>query len=248
MQPRIITVVASRVDEDVDIEALVTETRAQAVARVFLSGGAAGLSSASEQALVRLFEALAILAAERLRFAVADGGTAAGIMQAAGRARAQSPHRFPRIGVSPMREIVPYGSTPVDPNHTVIVAIDNPEWDATDGYFGSETGAMYGLFARLAAGKPSVAVVANGGEITMTEVDQHIRAERPMILVNGSGRAADALVSLLDPARPMQADLEQLRTKAMALDLLRRPSLFHIVDLAGGPRAFADTLRRRLAT
>lgn len=244
--PRIVNVTAAGIADDPEIDALVRETRAQVDAFIFLSGGASGMSTDGGQALVRLFEALTILAADAVRFGVADGGTEAGIMQAAGRARVQSAHAFPLIGVSPMREIPPRGATPVDPNHTVIVAVDNPDWDATHGYFGSETAAMYHLFARLAEGRPSVTVVANGGEITLTEVDHNIRAGRPMILVSGSGRAADTLVSMLNPAAA-DAGTEKLRARAETLNLLRQPGLFHIFDMARGPGEFADALRAFLS-
>ncbi len=200
------------------------------------------MSSATEDALWRVFESLAILAARGVRIGVADGGTAAGIMQAAGKARAQASPTFPLIGVAPMREIPPFGATPVDPNHTTIVAIDNPHWDGANGYFGSETVAMYDLFARLAEGRPSVTIVANGGEIALTEVDQNIRAGRPMILVRGSGRAADALGSMLDQSRAAADGTVKLRAKAEALQLLRRADLFHVFDLARGPQALAGTL------
>lgn len=241
--PHIVSVTSARVGDDPAITALVLDTRAQADAFIFLSGGASQMSTGDEHALVRLFESLAILAGDGVRFGVADGGTEAGIMQAAGRARAHSAHAFPLIGVSPMREIPPHGATPVDPNHTVIVAVDNPDWDAANGYFGSETAAMYQLFARLAEGRPSVAIVANGGEITLTEVDHNIRAGRHMILVGGSGRAADALASMLNPGRPGDDGTEKLRAQADALNLLRQPHLFHVFDMARGPGEFADALR-----
>jgi ABC-type proline/glycine betaine transport system ATPase subunit len=131
----------------------------------------------------------------------------------------------------------------VDPNHTVIVAVENPNWDATHGYFGSETVAMYNLFAMLAEGRPSVTVVANGGEITLTEIDHNIRAGRPLILVSGSGRAADTLVSMLNPLSPADSGTAKLRAKAETLRLLRQPRLFHVFDMARGPGELADTLR-----
>ena len=55
---------------------------------------------------------------------------------------------------------------------------------------------------KLADGRPAVTIVANGGGITLTEVDANIRAGRRMIVIEGSGRAADALVSLLKKTIP----------------------------------------------
>jgi hypothetical protein len=245
--PRIVPVLASRIDDDPAVGALVREMRAEADAFVFLSGGASKMSSESERALLDLFGGLTMLAAEGLRLGVGDGGTQAGIMQAAGNARAKSKAPFPLLGVSPAREIPPGGTTPVDPNHSAIIAVDNPDWDGTNGYFGSETGAMYKVFARLAEGKPSVTVVANGGAITLAEVDENIRAARPMLLVSGSGRAADVLGSMLGGTAIADGGDQDLREKAEALNLRRRPDLLHRFDLARGPQEFARTLRSLLA-
>jgi len=240
--PRLLTVTSSRLDVP-ELDALVHDTRTQADAFIFLSGGASKMSAGSEQALLALFEALPILAGDGLRFAVADGGTKAGIMEAAGQARAHSTPAFPLIGIAPAREIPPHGTTPVDPNHSVIVAVENPDWDGAQGYFGSETVAMYQLFARLAEGKPSVAVVANGGGITLTEIDQNVRAGRPIVLVSGSGRAADAVLSLLNPALTVEGETAELRAKAAVLNLRRQPDLLHAFEMASGPAEFARVLR-----
>jgi hypothetical protein len=68
--------------------------------------------------------------------------------------------------------------------------VDHPDWDGPNGYVGSETGAMYKVFARLADGKPSVAVVANGGGIPLAEIDENVRAGRPIVEVDGQRRGA----------------------------------------------------------
>jgi hypothetical protein len=241
--PRIVQVGAAQIDDDPAVAALVREMRAEADAFVFLSGGASKMSSESERALLDLFDGLTTLAAEGVRFGVGDGGTQAGIMQAAGNARAKSSAAFPLLGISPAREIPPQGTTPVDPNHSAIIAVDNPDWDGANGYFGSETAAMYKVFAKLAEGKGSVAVVANGGGITLTEVDENIRAGRPIVLVSGSGRAADAMRSILDGRATVDDGEAELRQKAEALNLRRRPDLFHTFTLSDGPNQFARTLR-----
>ena len=112
------------------------------------------------QRLLEMFDGLSRLASGGRRIAVGDGGTQAGIMAAAGLARRASGQTFPLIGVAPAPEIPPRGQTPVDPNHSHIVAVDNPSAPAQDAW-GSETETMYVLFNRLAEGRPSVAIVAN---------------------------------------------------------------------------------------
>ena len=103
---------------------------------------------------------------------------------------------------------------------------------------------MYWVFAKLAEGRPSVAVVANGGGITLTEVEANVRAGRRIILIEGSGRAADALVSLVRKSTSPDAEINNLRARAEKAGLARHADLFHIVPLQGG----ASALRRAIAT
>lgn len=245
--PRIITVSAARAAEDPDIAALVEELRARADAFIFLSGGASHMAPQAQQQLLGLFNALAILARDGHRIAVGDGGTEAGIMRAAGLARRASGDAFPLLGVAPAPEIPPRGETPVDPHHTHIVAVENPEWDGSEGYWGSETGTMYRIFGRLADGRSSVAVVANGGSVTLSEVEENLRAGRRMLLIEGSGRAADALVSLVRGDAPADPEVAKLRARARAHRLDARPDLFRLFDVTRSPRELADTIAQELA-
>ena len=198
-----------------------------------------------QRQLMAMFEALTLVAKGGRRIAVGDGGTQAGIMEAAGHARRTSGNAFPLIGVAPAREVPPRGKTPLDPNHSHVVAVDNPSAPAQDTW-GSETDTMYWLFAKLAEGRPSVTIVANGGGITLAEVESNLRAGRRIILIEGSGRAADALVSLLQKTQVSDAEVLDLRTRAEKAALTRRPELFQIVALQrGSPRAFVMPSRRR---
>jgi hypothetical protein len=99
----------------------------------------------------------------------------------------------------------------------------------------------------VAEGRPSVTIVANGGGITLREVDWNVRAGRRIILIEGSGRAADALVSLLRKTPGSGADVS-LRESADKAALVRRPELFDVVALQAGAaglhRAIAAGLER----
>jgi hypothetical protein len=150
------------------------------------------------------------------------------------------------IGVAPAGEIPPRGKTPVDPNHSHVVAVENPAAPAQDSW-GSETATMYWLFAKLAEGHPSVTIVANGGAITLSEVDANIDAGRQMILIDGSGRAADALVSLLNGSKPPDAEVADLRDRSEKARLTRRPELFEVVSLQAGAEGLYKALTATLA-
>jgi hypothetical protein len=239
--PRVFEVSSVALEKNAQVSSLIAEIRSQADAFVFLSGGASKMHEDHQRRLLAMFEALALVAKTGPRIAVGDGGTQAGIMEAAGRVRRASGNAFPLIGVAPAREIQPRGKTPVDPNHSHIVAIDNPSAPAHDSW-GSETDAMYWLFAKLSEGRPSVTIVANGGGITLKEVEANVRAGRRMMLIEGSGRAADALVSLLQKTTVADPEVLSLRETAEKTALTRRPELFTMVSLTGGPTALRNAI------
>ncbi len=240
-RPRVLEVSSVAPEKNAQLSALIAEIRSEADAFVILSGGASRMSEDHQRQLLAMFEALSLVAKGGHRIAVGDGGTQAGIMEAAGHARRKSGNAFPLIGVAPLREIPPRGKTPLDPNHSHVVAVDNPSAPAQDSW-GSETETMYWLFAKLAEGRPSVTIVANGGGITLTEVESNVRAGRPIILIEGSGRAADALVSLLRKTQVSDAEIVNLRERAEKVGLTRRPELFRIVPMQAGAPGLHDAI------
>jgi hypothetical protein len=239
--PQVLHVSSVAPDTNEQLSALVSEIRSKADAFVFLSGGASKMQPEHQRQLLAMFQGLRLLANEGRRVAVGDGGTQAGIMEAAGQARRDSGYAFPLIGVAPANEIPPRGMTPIDPNHSHIVAVDNPSAPAQDAW-GSETDTMYWLFGKLAEGRPSVTVVANGGGITLAEVEANVRAGRRMILIKGAGRAGDALVSLLEATKPSDTEVMNLRDRAEKAALTRSPELFQVVALQTGAEGLRDAL------
>ncbi len=218
---------------------LVAEIRGQADRFVFLAGGASKMEPTDAPALV-LLDALVELARDGYRLAVGDGGTQAGIMAAAGKARRASGNQFALIGVAPTVEVPPHGDTPLDPNHSHIVTVTDPSARTGDAW-GTETGTMFWLFARLAAGRPSVAVLINGGPIALKEVAATVAAARPMIVVDGSGRAADAVACLVKGAPP-SSSVADLYQHAQSLALPGHRDLFHLIPVSAGARGLYDAI------
>ena len=68
-----------------------------------------------------------------------------------------------------------------------------------------------------------------------------------MILIQGSGRAADALVSLLRQTQVPEAEVADLKQRAEKAALTRRPELFQMVTLQAGASALRDALTAALA-
>ena len=105
---------------------------------------------------------------------------------------------------------------------------------------------MYWLFGRIADGRPSVAVVANGGAITLKEIDANIEAGRPIILIEGSGRAADAVITLTRGTMPADGDVALMQNAAREQKLNRRPELFRVVSISRGAAGLLEALRAAL--
>ena len=127
-----------------------------------------------------------------------DGGTQMGVMELMGAGIAAQQQRSPLLGVAPANLVSYPGQLnnteheermPLDPNHSHFVLVETGEW-------GGETATMYELARIVSQGCPSVAIVANGGVIAIQEVLYNVRQKRPIVVLQGSGRAADDIARL----------------------------------------------------
>lgn len=184
-------------------------TAADSLARAGLSpspvlvlvGGAAGLPQIEEAALIDLFREHVIPAVADAGATVVDGGTDAGIMRAMGLARALSDAEFPLVGVAAegtvslpedgVDEAEPRAG--VDAHHSHVVLVPGREW-------GDESPWLSAVADALASGKPSVTLLVNGGDIAYDDVRHSLAAERPVVVLAGSGRTADVIArAVSDP-------------------------------------------------
>jgi SLOG in TRPM, prokaryote len=81
-------------------------------------------------------------------------------------------------------------AVPLEPHHSHFVLVDGSEW-------GDETPMMMELARTLAAGGPSIAVLAGGGRVAHRELLGHVGAGRDVIVLGGSGRLADAVAAAI---------------------------------------------------
>lgn len=127
---------------------------------------------------------------------VIDGGTQAGVMAMMGEAHAAVGARSPLIGVCPANLISwPEGPTdpaltPLEPNHTHFVLTPGQNW-------GDETETMFALAATLSNQSPSLAILINGGSVSLREMLYNVVQQREIIIVENSGRLADVIASAL---------------------------------------------------
>jgi SLOG in TRPM, prokaryote len=155
-------------------------------------GGASGMSPEHLAVIGGLIRDHVLPVLERHGVAVVDGGTDSGVMRLFGQARAVTGARFPLIGVAAIGTVAlpgePAGhdSAALEPRHTGVVLVPGDSW-------GAESPWLADVAARLADGKPSLTLVIDGGSITYDDVENSLARQRPVLVLAGSGRAADAI-------------------------------------------------------
>jgi hypothetical protein len=129
---------------------------------------------------------------------VVDGGTAAGVMELLGVARARRGYSFPLIGVTVASRVgwpghAAAGDDPakLDPFHSHFALVDGED-------FGDESDLLAGLTLQVASGGgKALGLIINGGAIVKREA--HARAagplKMPLLVLDASGRFADELAA-----------------------------------------------------
>ena len=200
---------------------------------VVVAGGACKLSVGDAGLIEPALTDLAG-AADRLDAAIVDGGTDAGVMRILGRARANG-HSFPLVGVVVDSLAVEPGTEPdgeqavLEPNHSHAVLVPGAEW-------GDEVPWLVRVADALAAGAPSITVLANGGDIAFEDAAASVNGGRIVLALDGSGRTADELAAA---ARGEPAD-ERARVLAAS-------GLVHVLDLREDGDGLAVEVERLLA-
>lgn len=197
-----------------------------------LVGGASHLDDDGRRPLGPLFDQVLVPVVEALGAAVVDGGTDAGVMRLIGVARAACGATFPAVGVAaaetvvlPSAEGAAPDAAPLEPHHTHFILVPGSSW-------GDESPWLARVATALAAELASVTVLVNGGEISWQDVAQSVRAGRPVIAVDGSGRTADAL------ARALHGESADRRANRLAASGLLRS-----IDPSDDPETLTREIR-----
>ena len=183
---------------------------------IALVGGADNLAEGSRQPIAAFFRTLAS-ALDEAHVILVDGGTDSGIMRLVADARRATGSRFRLVGVAPRGRI----GKPTRTGTIVHLAKGHPELLLVPGEaFGDETPWLFRAADHLAGGCAPTLVV-NGGRLTLGEAIRRLAEGAPVVVVRGSGRAADVLsragsangrlgVPTADPAddefRPFEVD------------------------------------------
>lgn len=165
---------------------------------IVVIGGASQLQHYHVNRLRSLFVKVLAPLAEVWNAVVIDGGTDTGVMRMMGTARARIHASFPLIGILPIGVATLPGApppspdaAPLEPHHTHFMLVPGDRW-------GDESAWIANIASLIANGAPTVTVMINGGEVTWKDASESVQVGRPIVAVEGSGRAADALVSALN--------------------------------------------------
>jgi len=207
---------------------------------IIIAGGASKMDEQVHPDVVRLFTRVIAQVAASAKALIIDGGTQAGEMAIMGQAVAEQQRRSMLLGVAPAGSVTYPGKStdmsgnegvPLDPNHSHFVLVETDKW-------GGETETMYELAKTLSVGRPSVAVLINGGSIAKREVLHNVRQRRPIIVIEGSGRLADEI------ARLWQEKSSSIPDPQLAEITLH--GNIHVFPLAGSAMELAQLTKRLL--
>jgi len=172
-----------------------------------LVGGAGGLEATDEAQLTSLIRDHVLPLVVHAGASVVDGGTDSGVMRAMGNARAEAGAQFELVGVAAVGTVPAPGDvaehvarTRVEPQHTHIALVPGDSW-------GDESSWLSEIASVLSIGHASVTLLLNGGDIAYTDVHHSLAAGRPVVVVAGTGRTADAIAAAADgsPGEPRAA-------------------------------------------
>ncbi len=159
-------------------------------------GGAKKLGLMETEQVRELFTDILAPLAQKWEANVVDGGTNSGVMSLMGQARASINGTFALVGVVPIGlAVLPDEDSSLladgclEPNHTHFILVPGQNW-------GDESPWLANIATELAGQSPSVTVWINGGEITWKDAQANVDEDRTLIVIEGSGRAADLLASV----------------------------------------------------
>jgi SLOG in TRPM, prokaryote len=193
-------------------------------------GGASKIDDGDLKQLHALFFTVLAPLAQALQAVIIDGGTNSGVMQLMGQAHMSIGGTFPLVGVIPAGKIIMQDATPnigkLETHHTHFVLTPGKQW-------GDESPWLARVATVLAGSKPSLTLLANGGDIAWRDVASSIEQGRPVVIIAGSGRTADML-----------AEAVWGRTKNERARELAASGLLRVLDINSSREVLTQSLLR----
>jgi hypothetical protein len=161
---------------------------------VVLVGGAGGMGDDDLTTLAEVIRNDVLPRVDQHGAVVIDGGTDSGVMRLMGRARHAAGDRFPLVGVAAAGTVIVGGVVPpefpdaaeLEPHHSHVVLVPGTDWGAEAPWIAEVAGVVAGDSA-------SVTLLVNGGKIAFDDVERSLDSGRPVVVLAGSGRTADAI-------------------------------------------------------
>jgi hypothetical protein len=184
----------ARVRQPADIPAVLRTLGVDVRRPVLVSaGGAGGMTPDDLEVMAEALQPV-IPALDGWGAAIVDGGTDSGVMKVMGRIRAALGARFPLVGVAAEGTVLLPGTSArpdaaaLEPHHSQVILVPGRTW-------GDESPWLSRVAAAIADGQPSLTLVVNGGQITYDDIGHSLQAGRPVIILAGTGRAADTIAA-----------------------------------------------------
>jgi hypothetical protein len=165
---------------------------------VVIVGGAGGMGENDLRTVGEVLRDAVVPVVERHAAIVVDGGTDSGVMRLIGRARSAASAKFPLVGVAAAGTVVVPGddgptspdAAPLEPHHTLFFLVPGKEW-------GDEAPWISDIASFVAGSRPSVTILINGGQIAYSDAEGSLAKGRPVVVLAGTGRTADAIAQAL---------------------------------------------------
>lgn len=141
---------------------------------------------------------------ERWDGAIVDGGTDSGVMKVMGQARHSAGAAVPLIGVAAEGTVDIPGNlerpdaAELERHHSHVILVPGDTW-------GDESPWLSTVATAIANGRPSLTLVINGGQITYDDIDHSLKEGRPVVVLAGTGRTADAIAAAASGNAPNAA-------------------------------------------
>lgn len=177
---------------------------------LFIVGGAGGMSAEDVQRTQRIIDTIAEFA-QKNGLIIIDGGTESGIMQMVGDSRKRGKYRFPLVGIAPLSVVKFPGyenlsaEAELEDSHSHFVVVEGESWGAESALIQDLSRCLsgYGTY-------PMLGMLINGGNVALGELKMAIEKRIPMILLEGSGRAADQVATAIKTGETSQIMIKQI--------------------------------------
>ncbi len=188
---------------------------------MFIVGGAGAMSPDDIQRTQRIIDTIAAFA-EHNGLILIDGGTESGIMQMAGDSRRRGKYTFPLVGIAPLSKVKFPGydnlkaEGDLEDSHSHFVLVEGDAW-------GVESALIQDL-ARSLSGfgtYPMLGMLINGGNVALGELKMAVERRIPMIILEGSGRAADQVATAVRTGETSQIMIKQIMDEKADLQFIK---------------------------